>query len=552
MLFKNKTKWYLFFLILFSIVCYWPFLGNVPLFDWDEINFAEIAREMIITHKFSQPQINYQIFTEKPPLFFWMQALSMHIFGINEFAARFPNALLGSIVLPVIFLIGKKIKDNLFGFIWAMLYGCSILPHLYFKSGIIDPWFNFFIFISIYAIYQIIEFKQKNKNYYSWILVVSIAAGLSILTKGPVAILVLGLTSLIILIKQKFRNFLSIKDITLIICLTIIVAGLWLMVDFINNGNQFIKEFTIRQWELFSSKDAGHGGFFFYHFIVLFFGCFPITPFFIYAFKNKELTKDEFSTFKKWMLVLFWVVLILFSIVQTKIVHYSSLCYYPMSFIGAISVYYIISKKWILSKSTKFILVFSSLPFLLIPILISYAINHLDFIKSILNKDPFAVENLNADIHWTGLEILPALFLILMLWISVQLFKKDKRVQAFLILSLSSVLFLQSALFFYLHNIERISQDANIEFWEKHAQEDCYKISYNYRTYTTFFYGNILPQRNQNYANQDWLLKGDIDKPVYISCKKNNRIKLEEEITDAIFLYSKNGFYFYKRIVQHQ
>jgi 4-amino-4-deoxy-L-arabinose transferase-like glycosyltransferase len=318
---------------------------------------------MIITHKFSQPQINYQIFTEKPPLFFWMQALSMHIFGINEFAARFPNALLGSIVLPVIFLIGKKIKDNLFGFIWAMLYGCSILPHLYFKSGIIDPWFNFFIFISIYAIYQIIEFKQKNKNYYSWILVVSIAAGLSILTKGPVAILVLGLTSLIILIKQKFRNFLSIKDITLIICLTIIVAGLWLMVDFINNGNQFIKEFTIRQWELFSSKDAGHGGFFFYHFIVLFFGCFPITPFFIYAFKNKELTKDEFSTFKKWMLVLFWVVLILFSIVQTKIVHYSSLCYYPMSFIGAISVYYIISKKWILSKSTKFILVSSSLPF---------------------------------------------------------------------------------------------------------------------------------------------------------------------------------------------
>jgi len=551
MLFKNKTKWYLFFLILFSIVCYWPFLGNVPLFDWDEINFAEIAREMIITHKFSQPQINYQIFTEKPPLFFWMQALSMHIFGINEFAARFPNALLGSIVLPVIFLIGKKIKDNLFGFIWAMLYGCSILPHLYFKSGIIDPWFNFFIFISIYAIYQIIEFKQKNKNYYSWILVVSIAAGLSILTKGPVAILVLGLTSLIILIKQKFRNFLSIKDITLIICLTIIVAGLWLMVDFINNGNQFIKEFTIRQWELFSSKDAGHGGFFFYHFIVLFFGCFPITPFFIYAFKNKELTKDEFSTFKKWMLVLFWVVLILFSIVQTKIVHYSSLCYYPMSFIGAISVYYIISKKWILSKSTKFILVFSSLPFLLIPILISYAINHLDFIKSILNKDPFAVENLNADIHWTGLEILPALFLILMLWISVQLFKKDKRVQSFLILTLSSVLYLQSVLFLYLHNIERISQDANIEFWKKHAQEDCYKTSYNYRTYTTFFYGNILPQNNQNYTNQDWLLKGDIDKPVYISCKTNNRIKLEEEITDAILLYSKNGFYFYKRIAQH-
>ena len=136
----------LFFLVFLAAVLFIPFLGNVHLFDWDEINFAEIAREMVVTDKYSQPQINFQSFTEKPPLYFWLQSGCMNLFGINEFSSRLPNALLGILVLPVLFLTGRKLKDRSFGFLWAIIYACTILPHLYFKSGIIDPWFNFFIF----------------------------------------------------------------------------------------------------------------------------------------------------------------------------------------------------------------------------------------------------------------------------------------------------------------------------------------------------------------------------------------------------------------------
>ena len=52
---------------------------------------------------------------------------------------------------------------------------------------------------------------------------------------------------------------------------------------------------------------------------------------------------------------------------------------------------------------------------------------------------------------------------------------------------------------------------------------------------------------NNNYNNLDWLLKGKLDKPVYISCKINGKDAFEKEIKDAVFLYHKNGFYFYKR-----
>jgi len=84
----------------------------VHLFDWDEINFAESAREMIVSGNFSRVQIDFHPFWEKPPLFFWMQVLSMKAFGINEFAARFPNAVIGIFTLLTLYFTGKRLYDE--------------------------------------------------------------------------------------------------------------------------------------------------------------------------------------------------------------------------------------------------------------------------------------------------------------------------------------------------------------------------------------------------------------------------------------------------------
>jgi 4-amino-4-deoxy-L-arabinose transferase-like glycosyltransferase len=135
---------------LIASLLFIPFAGGVHLFDWDEINFAECAREMIVSNDYLNVQINFKPFWEKPPLFIWMQVLSMKAFGINEFAARFPNAVCGILSLLVIFNIGKKLFDVRFGLIWVLVYAGSILPHFYFRSGIIDPWFNLLIFLSIW------------------------------------------------------------------------------------------------------------------------------------------------------------------------------------------------------------------------------------------------------------------------------------------------------------------------------------------------------------------------------------------------------------------
>ena len=121
-------------IVLFGLLFLVPFSGSVHLFDWDEIIFAESAREMIISGDYLSVTINYAPFWEKPPLFIWMQVLSMKAFGINEFAARFPNALCGIVTLIVLFIVGRKLHGQRFGMIWVITYATAILPFFYFKS----------------------------------------------------------------------------------------------------------------------------------------------------------------------------------------------------------------------------------------------------------------------------------------------------------------------------------------------------------------------------------------------------------------------------------
>src|SRR5262245_47043667 len=83
----RDTKIYL-LLFFGGIFSFSLFTWAPPLYDWDEINFAESSREMLVTGNYFQVQIDFRPFWEKPPLYFWMQAASMKIFGVNEFAAR--------------------------------------------------------------------------------------------------------------------------------------------------------------------------------------------------------------------------------------------------------------------------------------------------------------------------------------------------------------------------------------------------------------------------------------------------------------------------------
>ncbi|MBN1144605.1 MAG: glycosyltransferase family 39 protein [Bacteroidales bacterium] len=541
---EGKTGTYQAVIAILAALFFLPFLGGVHLFDWDEINFAESAREMIKSGDYLTVRINFVPFWEKPPLFIWMQVLSMKIFGINEFAARFPNAICGIVTLVVLFTIGSKMFNLRFGLIWTLLYAGSILPFFYFKSGIIDPWFNLFIFLGVYQLYLYFNHDRSGLRH---ALFAGLFIGLAILTKGPVALLVVALTTFIYLLIKKFRVQVKITDVLVFSAAMAFTGGFWFILQLVNGNFSIIADFIVYQIRLFKTQDAGHGGFLLYHFVILFFGVFPASVYALPALFSIPKGDGKNAGFLIWILILFWVVLILFTIVRTKIVHYSSLCYFPLTFAASWAFCNTeISGRW---KKTMLVLIMFIGTLLALVFMGLTAIDH--FKDRIIGLgwigDPFAVACLEAHAGWKGYEFVAGLILLVGLMAFYNQWKRNRQEQALMILTATVPLFLFLSMMLIVPRIEAYSQRTAIEFFKSVSREDAYFETVGYKSYAHLFYGNIRNHAHDNARNEQWLLTGDTDKRAYFSIKITRKEKFMQEFPHIEYMYEKNGFVFFRR-----
>lgn len=527
-----------------------PFLGGVHLFDWDEINFAEIAREMKVTGNWLAIQMNYLPFTEKPPFFFWLQAAGMEVFGVGEYAARFPNALAGIIAIPLLYRLGRRLRDRRFGLLWALGYFGSILPNLYFRSGIIDPWFNLFIFLGLHHLILFSRRLPGSDNKQSppvkLLLLAGLFTGLGILTKGPVAYLITGIVLAVYWVSVRFRFFIKPLSFLGYTVIALGVTGVWFGLETLLHGPAFILEFTERQWALFSTPDAGHGGFPGYHFVVILLGCFPISVWALPAlFRRTE--EEKAADYLFWMKILFWVVLILFTIVKSKIIHYSSLAYYPLSFIAAWQLHAWIEGRSSWSAGNRLLLIILAVIIAGVSLFIPYMGLHMEDFLHLFQADPFALENMEAEVSWTGYEGLIGVFLLMITVFAVFILYPRNRAGAFYSVLGATSLWVFLTLIFYVAKIEGYSQRAAVEFFEAQQGKEVYVKTFGYKSYAHLFYARVMPAAHNFQEDPDWVLYGEVDRPVYISCKVTHREELEKKVPDARFLGHKNGFYFYLR-----
>lgn len=542
----ERTLWPVVILLSVSAILFIPFLGNVHLFDWDEINFAESAREMIATNDYLTVQIEYQPFWEKPPLFIWFQVVSMKIFGINEFAARLPNAIAGFFTLVVLFFLGRRLYDTRFGLFWVLAYTCSVLPFMYFKSGIIDPWFNLFIFFGVYN-FSFIYFTKKTVNKTYRIFLSALFIGLAVLTKGPVGLLMLLLSAFIYFIISRFRLPINIFQVLLFILVFAFVGGFWFILQILDGNYKVVADFVEYQIRLFQTEDAGHGGFFGYHFVILLFGVFPASVYALRGFYTIQSNSYNQDVFRRWMIILLLVVLVVFSIVETKIVHYSSLAYFPISFLAAYAVYKTGNNKARYRKWITFLVIFIGVILATAAGVLAYLGKNKDIlIHSDIIKDDFAIENLKANVMWSGHEWLIGLLLLVGL-IIYWFITKWNYVIGFVVICFFTLAFTYTTLVIITPKIEGYTQRAAIEFYESKSNEDCYIKTLRFKSYGRLFYGKMQEPDHPNYMDKDWLLYGDIDKPAYFVLKSTRKKTLKTDYPTLVMLYEKNGYVFCKR-----
>ena len=541
--FSEKIEWLGFgFLTAFTGFFLMWGLGIASLIDWDENIYAEATRQMLLRGDYLNIYVNNHPFAEKPPFFLWLQALSFHIFGINEFAARFPSAFAGVLSIWLCFFFGSKIRSYQFGMLWAVLYLTSFLPAFFARSGVIDHTFNFFIMLAAYALYVYdLKYKEKltsqhqesNGQYWGFLSIASISMGLAVLTKGPIGAVIplVGYA-----VYKGFYRYPRISLVHFFCCatLSLSVALSWYLINWWLYGFRFIAEFIEFQVALFSKPLEGHRGPFYYHIVIVLLGLFPWTPF-IFLFKWKHYSADQPHVRPLLILGAAWIgfVLILFGIVTTKLPHYSASTYIPLSFVIALSLEWHLQTRTAIPKGIILLyflmgVVFSAL-LLLFPLLLQNYFDRQGVVIEI--QSPW-------QIYGTGIAHFIAV--ISASW----LFWKKKVQVAIWITTLAIFLTIQGIWRFHVPVYLQYVQQPLIEMVQNAYAQQGKVVFYRYVSFAALFYGKQPIEMLHTYkfpGNPEILNKAQ-DSDLFVITERKNKKQLKKEYPLVRFVKDSGTF----------
>lgn len=297
-------------------------LGGIPLLDPDEPVYAETPREMILSGDFVSPQIYGDYWYDKPPMYYWLVAASYKIFGIHEFAARFPAAFLSVLCVIVVLFFVSKIFNKRTGIMSALILATSLEYFYLGKAAVTDITLNLFLTCSLLGFIH--------KKYY-WFYVF---AALATVTKGPIGLFFPCVIVLLYLCLS--RNLKELKNMKIFsgILVFMLIALPWYGVMYHLHGNDFINTFLgFHNITRFTTPEHPTGVLWYYYIPVLFIGFFPwIAILFQSIYHSFVCSYEKFNIllfFNIWMLVVF----LFFTVAQTKLVSYILPMYPAMAII---------------------------------------------------------------------------------------------------------------------------------------------------------------------------------------------------------------------------
>lgn len=190
----------LFSLLFLSIVLRLLSLGFYPLMDTTEARYGEMARIMFETGNWVTPMFDYNVpFWGKPPIFTWLSSLGFSVFGINEFAARMPHLLVGCGVIWLVYRLAKShYNDRSMGLFVAAILATTLSFLLISGAVMTDTALTFSITLSMISFWQ--AWQQKGR---AWGYLFFLGLTLGMLSKGPLAVVLVGISLTIWLIPNK-------------------------------------------------------------------------------------------------------------------------------------------------------------------------------------------------------------------------------------------------------------------------------------------------------------------------------------------------------------
>lgn len=308
---------------VFSGLLFFVNLGSGPLWAADEQTYSQWGYYMAKTGDYLNPWAfgAPSLWIGKPPLYFWLMAVSYQVFGVSNFSTRFWSAIFGVLSCVVMFYLGKKLFNRVVGFLSVIVLSTFFSFYAFATHAMLDVPLIFFMLTSIF-LFLLSEGSEKGK---AFIILSGLAFGLALMTKQTNALLIpLILGFFVVLSRRSIRSLFS-RRFAIFLGVGAFVVSPWLVYMVLQYGQSFLHVFLVYNNVARAVVPLeGHVGdvFFYFNFLVtrenpVWVALLP----FAFAFSAFHAAGKRS---KADMLLVVWIVLVLglFTVAQTKLFWY--------------------------------------------------------------------------------------------------------------------------------------------------------------------------------------------------------------------------------------
>jgi Dolichyl-phosphate-mannose-protein mannosyltransferase len=191
-------------LVLLTTCLFLGGLWSLPLSDPDAGMYADIGARMAASGDWITPRFNGLRYLEKPPLLYWLIALTYRLTGPSEWGAHLWPAIAGVVGVAVTYVLGREMFGVSVGLLSGLVLATSMGYFVYAKVVSTDLPFVSFLSLALFAF-----FRWYRSHEGGWRLLLYVGIGLAVMTKGVIGLLLPGL--IIMSFLALTRDLLSVK-----------------------------------------------------------------------------------------------------------------------------------------------------------------------------------------------------------------------------------------------------------------------------------------------------------------------------------------------------
>lgn len=225
-------------LLTFGAIILFSMNWSLTVTDPVESNYALTAKEMVASGDYISPRIFGNYWYDKPAFFYWEMIGACLIFGVNEFALRFPAAVMGLFSLALLYFFARRLYGHQIALLAGGLFASCVGFWYVGKAVITDMTLFFFMSATMVSFYLGYTSKKRAVYYVAFFF-----SGLAVLTKGPIGFLLPGLLLCVYLVlRNDAKELLRLRWCGGMI-IFLLVGGIWYYIMYRLHGASFIDTF---------------------------------------------------------------------------------------------------------------------------------------------------------------------------------------------------------------------------------------------------------------------------------------------------------------------